>query len=85
MLWTVAGIREERIDDGKKHWIIAVHLRYPTGFEGYLGDLCYDGEGFSDLTDERTMCQRAAQIAADPEGIRHWNEYRAVVCSKSRL
>lgn len=82
MLWTVAGIREVRADDGEKRWIIAVHLRYPTGFEGYLGALGYDGKRFTELTDERTMRQRAAQIAADPEGIRQWNEYRASTRSR---
>lgn len=81
MLWTVAGIRDECADDGAKRWIIAVHLRYPTGFEGYLGDLCFDGERFTELTDEHTMRQRAEQIAADPELIRQWNEYRASTLS----
>jgi hypothetical protein len=77
MLWTVAGIREEKGDDGARRWIIAVHLRYPTGFEGYLGDLLYDGARFTELTDLERMQERARQIAADPEGIRQWNEYRA--------
>lgn len=77
MLWTVAGIREEKADDGARRWIIAVHLRYPTGFEGYLGDLVYDGARVTELTDLELMRERARQIAADPEGIRQWNEYRA--------
>jgi len=77
MLWTVAAIREEKGDDGLRHWIIAVHLRYPTGFEGYLGDLLYDGSKITELTDLDLMRQRAQQIADDPEGIRQWNEYRA--------
>jgi hypothetical protein len=77
MLWTVAGIREEKGDDGSRQWIIAVHLRYPTGFEGYLGDLLYDGAKITELTDLELMRERARQIAADPEGIRQWNEYRA--------
>ena len=34
ILWTVAGIREEKGADGLRRWIIAVHLRYPTGHEG---------------------------------------------------
>ena len=42
-LWTFADIREEKAEDGSRRWIIAVNLRYPTGFEGYLGDLMYDG------------------------------------------
>ena len=67
MLWTVAGIREEKGEDGLRRWIIAVHLRYPTGFEGYLGDLLYDGERITELTDLELMRERARQIAADPE------------------
>src|SRR5205814_6154192 len=59
MLWTVAGIREEKGDDGSRRWIIAVHLRYPTGFEGYLGDLLYDGEKITELTDLELMRERA--------------------------
>jgi hypothetical protein len=77
MLWTVAGIREEKTDGGSRRWIIAVHLRYPTGFEGYLGDLLYDGSRITELTDLGVMQERARQIAADPEGIRQWDEYRA--------
>ena len=77
MLWTVAGIREEKADDGSRRWIIAVNLRYPTGFEGYLGDLIYDGARITELTDLELMRERAKQIAADPEGLRQWNEYRA--------
>ena len=77
MLWTVAGIREEKAEDGSRRWIIAVNLRYPTGFEGYLGDLLYDGKKITELTDREVMRQRAREIAADPKGIREWNEYRA--------
>src|SRR5205823_1134403 len=77
MLWTVAGIREEKGADGSRRWIIAVHLRYPTGFEGYLGDLLYNGGQITELTDLELMRERARQIAADPEGVRQWNEYRA--------
>jgi hypothetical protein len=77
MLWTVAGIREERGEDGSRRWIIAVNLRYPTGFEGYLGDLLYDGTRFTDLTDLELMRERGRQIAADPERDRMWNELRA--------
>ena len=76
MLWTVAGIREEKGDESSRRWIIAVHLRYPTGFEGYLGDLLYDGARITELTDLELMRQRAAQIAADPGGLRQWHEYR---------
>ncbi|HVA50283.1 MAG TPA: hypothetical protein VNH11_28270 [Pirellulales bacterium] len=77
MLWTVAGIREEKSDDGCRRWIVAVNLRYPTGFEGYLGDLAVDGERITELTDLKTMQERARQIAADPEGKRQWDEYQA--------
>jgi hypothetical protein len=76
-LWTVGGIKEEQGTDGSRKWIIAVHLRYPTGHEGYLGDLLYDGKKVTELTDRDVMRQRAKQIAADPKGIREWNEYRA--------
>jgi hypothetical protein len=77
MLWTVAGIREEKADDGSRRWIIAVNLRFPTGFEGYLGDLLYDGTRFTELTDLELMRERGRVIAADPEGRRQWDEYRA--------
>lgn len=77
MLWTVAGIREEKAGDSPRRWIVAVNLRYPTGFEGYLGDLLVDGERITELTDLETMRERARQIAAEPEGIRQWNEYQA--------
>ncbi len=77
MLWTVAGIRGEKAHDGPRRWIVAVHLRSPTGFEGYLGDLVYDGVRITELTDLELMHERARQIAADPEGVRQWNEYRA--------
>ena len=77
MLWTVADIREEKGDDGSRRWIIAVHLRYPTGHEGYLGDLLFDGERISELTDLELMRQRGRAIAADPALQREWDEYRA--------
>jgi hypothetical protein len=77
MFWTVAGIREEKGDDGSRRWIIAVNLRYPTGFEGYLGDLLYDGMRFTELTDLEVMRERGRQIAADPERDRMWHELRA--------
>jgi hypothetical protein len=77
MLWTVAGIKEERASDGSCRWTIAVHLRFPTGYEGYLGDLSYDGTKFTQLTDPIVMQQRAQQIADDPERERRWREYQA--------
>jgi hypothetical protein len=58
-------------------WILTITLRYPTGFEGYVGDLLYDGEKFTFLTEQSVMDERVRRIAAEPEGIRQWNEYRA--------
>jgi hypothetical protein len=77
MLWTVADIREEKGDDGSRRWVIAVNLRYPTGHEGYLGDLLYDGVRITELTDLELMRERARQIGAHPERDRKWHEYRA--------
>ena len=76
MLWTVADIREEKADDGSRRWIIAVHLRYPTGHEGYLGDLVYDGERVTESTDLELMRQRGREIAADPALQREWLDFR---------
>lgn len=76
MLWTVAGIREEVGDNGSRRWIIAVHVRYPTGFEGYLGDLLYDGERFTELTDLEVMRERGRQIDADPRREQSWIAYQ---------
>jgi hypothetical protein len=45
--------------------------------EGYLGDLVCDGAKFTELTELELMRDRARQIAADPEGVRQWNELRA--------
>jgi len=71
-----AGIREDR-DGGAQRWIITVHLRYPTGFEGEIGELLYDGREFTFLTPPDVRQERAQRIADDPEGIRQWNELRA--------
>jgi hypothetical protein len=76
MLWTVAGIKEEKGEDGSRQWIIAVHVRYPIGHEGYLGDLLYDGKRITELTDLELMRERGRQIAADSALEREWNEYR---------
>jgi hypothetical protein len=70
------SIRQER-DQGSPRWIIAVALRYPTGFEGEIGDLLYDGQEFTFLTPPEVREQRARKIAEDPEALRQWNEYRA--------
>ncbi len=77
MLWTVAGIKEEKGLDGSRRWIVAVHLRFPTGHEGYLGDLLYDGAKITQLTDLELMQQRAQEIADDPERERRWRECQA--------
>ncbi len=66
MFWNVAGIREEKGEGGSRRWIIAVHLRAPSGHEGYLGDLLYESGQFTELTDVELMRQRVRQIAADP-------------------
>jgi hypothetical protein len=77
MLWTVADIRQDKGGDGSRRWVITVNLRYPSGHEGYLGDLLYDGAIITELTDPKLMQERALRIAADPEGERKWNEYQA--------
>jgi hypothetical protein len=57
--------------------IITVMLRYPTGHEGYVGDLLYDGEEFTFLTERSVMDERIRRIADDPERLRKWNEYQS--------
>jgi hypothetical protein len=57
-------------------WIISVALRYPTGHEGYVGDLLYDGDLFTFLTPQSIVDERVRLIDADPENNRKWNEYR---------
>ena len=74
--FVATGLRETTIK-GFRVWIITVTLRYTTGFGGYVGDLLYDGEKFTFLTEQSVIDERVRQIAADPEGIRQWNEYRA--------
>ncbi len=66
MFWNVAAIREEKGKDGSRRWVIAVYLRAPSGHEGYLGDLLFDGTRFTELTDVELMRERVRQIAADP-------------------
>lgn len=78
MLWTPRDLPEECTgENGSRQWIIHVYLCYPTGFNGYLGDLLYDSKEFSQLTDREIMRERAKQIAADPERDRKWNELQA--------
>ena len=74
--FVATGLRETRIK-GIRVWIITVTLRYDKGDEGYIGDLLYDGEKFTFLTEQSVIDERARKIANDPEGIRKWNEYRA--------
>jgi hypothetical protein len=76
MFLVATGAREVRIR-GLQVWIITVTLRFTTGHEGYIGDLHYDGEEFTFLTEQPVMDERARKIADDPERLRKWNEYRA--------
>lgn len=48
--------------DGSQRWIIIVTLRYPTGFEGEIGDLLYDGQEFTFLTPLEVRRERAQKI-----------------------
>ena len=75
-LFVATGLREEQ-DKAGRRWIITVTLRYPTGHEGYIGDLVYDGKSFAMLTEKSVIRKRVRQIADDPERLRKWNEYRA--------
>ncbi|GEM_PF-2839560 len=74
-LFVATGLREEH-GKGVQRWIITVTMRYATGHEGYVGDLLYDGKVFRMLTEDSVIDERVRQIAADPEGIRLWNELR---------
>jgi hypothetical protein len=76
MFLIATGVRTIQIKRNRV-WIITVRLRYGLGDEGYVGDLLYDGEAFTFLTDPAVMDERARQIAEHPERIREWNEYRA--------
>jgi hypothetical protein len=75
MFLVATGIREARVK-GFRVWIVTVTLRYTTGHEGYIGDLLYDGEDFTFLTEQSVMDERARKIADDPERVRKWNEHR---------
>ena len=81
--FVATALRETQIR-GFRVWIITVTLRFTTGFEGYVGDLLYDGEKFTFLTEMSIVDERAKKIAADPEGIRLWNEYRASTLSAGK-
>jgi hypothetical protein len=76
MFLVATGAREARVK-GFRVWIITVTLRYATGHEGYIGDLLYDGEQFTFLTEQSVMDERAKKIAEDPDAMREWNEYQA--------
>ncbi len=56
-LLVATDLRETRIR-GFRVWIITVTLRYPTGHEGYVGDLLYDGKDFTFLTEKSIMDER---------------------------
>lgn len=75
-LLVATALREER-DGGARRWVITVTLRYPTGHEGYVGDLLYDGKEFTFLTPAGVIDERVRQIGEDPERMRKWNEYRS--------
>jgi hypothetical protein len=74
-LFVATRIREE--SSSPRTWVISVTLRYPTGHEGYVGDLLYDGKEFTFLTPPEVRTERVRKIAEDPERERRWNEYRA--------
>ena len=73
--FVATGLRETAVK-GFPVWIITVTLRYARGDEGYIGELLYDGEKFTFLTEQSVMDERARRIADDPEGTHKWNEYR---------
>jgi hypothetical protein len=75
-LLVATAVREETGDAAGRRWVIAVTLRYPTGHEGYVGDLLYNGKDFVFLTPPEEVTRRVQQIAADPEREREWNKYR---------
>jgi hypothetical protein len=76
MFLVATGLCKSRMK-GEKVWIITVTLRYTTGHEGTIGDLLFDGKNFTFLTPPELRKERARQIAADPERMRKWNEFRA--------
>jgi hypothetical protein len=75
-LLVATGARATTIK-GHKVWILTVTLRYDPGDECHVGDLLYDGEQFTFLTEQVVMDERVRQFAEDPERLRRWNEYRA--------
>jgi hypothetical protein len=75
-LLVATDVRQIRVKE-LQVWIITVTLRYPTGHEGYVGDLLYDGQTFTLLTPPSVLDHRIRQIATDPERDRKWNELRS--------
>ncbi len=73
----VATVLRREPYEGVPRWIITVTLRYPTGHEGNVGELLYDGEKFTFLTEQSVIDDRVQKIADAPEGLRQWDEYRA--------
>jgi len=78
MFLVATCVREARVK-GFQVWISTVTLRFATGDEAYIGDLLYDGEDFTFLTEQAVMDERARKLADDPERIRKWHEYRASI------
>lgn len=76
MFLVATGLREEVVD-GAKRWIFEVSLRYPTGHDGFVGEMLYDGTTFTILTDRAVWKERIRQIAEDPERKRKWDEFQA--------
>ena len=83
MFLVPTALREIQIK-GIPVWIITVTLRYTTGHEGYVGDLLYDGENFTFLTEESVRNERADRIANDPERARKWDEFQTSTLQAGR-
>jgi hypothetical protein len=70
-LWTA---RLPRWDAAARRWVVPVVVRYPTGDEGELGDLAFDGHSFTLLTTHEEMARRARAIEQDPAFQHRWHE-----------
>jgi hypothetical protein len=62
-LFVATPLRKEQ-REGSTPWVITVTLRYPSGHEGYVADLLYDGHAFRLLTDPSAIDERVRMIAA---------------------
>jgi hypothetical protein len=62
-LFVATALRKEQTE-GSTRWVITVTLRYPSGHEGYVADLLYDGHAFALLTDPSEIDERVRKIAA---------------------